>query len=178
MPAKVIAIQFFSLLFLLFFLSLFYFHPMVPAINIFYKYQLYQLLSRKRATPSQDGSRYLFGRHHIHSRAHTPPPPIKNPQSKRLLSLVTSSSVTSRVKEFWAPVAGDPPSIFVLPKSTDSAILGISKSFKNRIHCSNELVRYFEIFPDRRKEVMRLGLLQERRKDEILSALAWASKPI
>ena len=135
MLAKVTAIQFFPLL-LLFFLSLFYFYPIAPALDSFYKYQLYQLLSRKRATPLQDGSSYLFGRQHIHSRAHSSlgqggKKKNNNPKQKRL-SLVTSSCVTSPVKESVATVAADPLSIFVLPKSTDSPILQISKSFKSR----------------------------------------------
>ena len=150
MPAKVTAIQFFSLL-LLFFLSLFYFHPMVPAINIFYKYQLYQLLSRKRATPSQDGSCYLFGRHHIHSRAH---PPIKNPQSKKLLSLVTSSSVTSRVKEFWVLVVGDhlPHQSLFFPRAQIQLFWGSVKVSKTGFIAATSL-----------SDALRYSLTEEKR---------------
>lgn len=166
MLAKVTAIQFFPLL-LLFFLSLFYFYPIAPALDSFYKYQLYQLLSRKRATPLQDGSSYLFGRQHIHSRAHSSlgqggKKKNNNPKQKRL-SLVTSSCVTSPVKESVATVAADPLSIFVLPKSTDSPILQISKSFKSRTVWSKELARRFEIFSDRRGNEAGFALRMEKR---------------
>lgn len=167
MLAKVTAIQFFPLL-LLFFLLLFYFHPIAPALDSFYKYQLYQLLSRKRATPLQDGSSYLFGRQHIHSRAHSSlgqgekKKKTNNPKQKRL-SLVTSSCVTSPVKESVATVAADPLSIFVLPKSTHSPILQISKSFKSRTVCSKELARRFEIFSDRRGNEAGFALRMEKR---------------
>lgn len=166
MLAKVTAIQFFPLL-LLFFLSLFYFYPIAPALDSFYKYQLYQLLSRKRATPLQDGSSYLFGRQHIHSRAHSSlgqggKKKNNNPKQKRL-SLVTSSCVTSPVKESMATVAADPLSIFVLPKSTDSPILQISKSFKSRTVWSKELARRFEIFSDRRGNEAGFALRMEKR---------------
>ena len=88
---------------------------------------------------------------------HTATPPTKKKKKKKKkinpkqkTSLVTSSSVTSPVKESEATVAADPLSIFVLPKSTESPILQISKSFKSRIVCRKELARHFEIFSDRR----------------------------
>ena len=85
-----------------------------------------------------------------------------NPTQKRL-SLVTSSCVTSPVKESVATVAADPLSIFVLPKSTHSPILQISKSFKSRTVCSKELARRFEIFSDRRGNEAGFALRMEKR---------------
>lgn len=85
-----------------------------------------------------------------------------NPKQKRL-SLVTSSCVTSPVKESVATVAADPLSIFVLPKSTHSPILQISKSFKSRTVCSKELARRFEIFSDRRGNEAGFALRMEKR---------------
>lgn len=67
-----------------FFLSLVYCHTMVPEIDIFYKYQLHQILSRKTASLSQDDRGYWFGRYYVYSRV----------PSLRYI-LVTSSSVTS-----------------------------------------------------------------------------------
>lgn len=84
-------------------------------------------------------------------------------QNKKRLSLVTSSCVTSPVKESVATVAADPLSVFVLPKSTDSPILQISKSFKSRIVCSKELARRFGIFSDRRGNEAGFALRMEKR---------------
>lgn len=49
------------------------------------------------------------------------------------------------------PAAGDALSIFVLPRSRDSPILEISKSFKNTIGCSKELAKGFEILPQKNR---------------------------
>lgn len=131
--AKVTAGQRFSLLLSLF-LSLFYCHTIIPEIDIFYKYQSHQLLSRKTASLSQAGRSYLFGRYYVYSRDQFPSP--ANP-----LSLITSSSVTSQVKVFCVPNVEDPLSISVLSESTDSAIFWISKSFKNSTGYSKKLAR-------------------------------------
>lgn len=159
---KVTPRHFFSLL-LFFFV---YFHTIVPEIRIFYWYQLHQLPSRKTATLSQAGGGYLFGRYCVPRRvsASPQPPHTKRKKPKAPSFCGTGSSLTLQVKEFLAPTAGNPLSMFVLPKSTDSTIFWISKSLRNRIGGSQELARCFETFPDRRKEVTKPGLLWEWRK--------------
>ena len=158
MLAKVTAIQFFPLL-LLFFLSLFYFHPTAPAIDIFLQIPIIPTPQQKKNN-STPGWEQLFIQKTTYSQQSTlptQPKKTKNKQTKKpnnpkqkLLSLVTSSSVTSPVKESVATVAADPLTIFVLPKNTESPILQISKSFKSRTVYRKELARCFEIFSDRR----------------------------
>ena len=151
MLAKVTAIQFFSFAIALFPFT-FLFSPNSPCNRYFFTNTNYTNSSVEKEHFHSRMGADIYLEDNIFTAEHTPHTANKqtnNPKQK-LLSLVTSSSVTSPVKKSVATVAADPLSIFVLPKSTESPILQISKSFKSRTVYRKELARCFELFSDRR----------------------------